>query len=106
MRAPSRRTVSAALRLVRWANALIAAAGVVVGAWWAGWGDVSTIALASLAAIALTAAANSWNDLADVDIDRVAHPERPLIAETLSPGAAERIAMAAATGAVVCASDV
>jgi geranylgeranylglycerol-phosphate geranylgeranyltransferase len=106
MRAPSPRAVSAALRLARWANALIAAAGVLIGAWWAGWGDASAIALASLAAIALTAAANTWNDLADIDIDFIAHPERPLPSGALSRASAERIAMAAATGAVASASAV
>ena len=106
MRVPSTRAISAALRLTRWANALIAAAGVLVGAWWAGWGDTSAIALASIAAIALTAAANTWNDLADIDIDRIAHPERPLPSGALSRGAAERIGMVAATGAVVSASAV
>ena len=106
MRVPSTRAVSAALRLMRWANALIAAAGVLVGAWWAGWGDTSAIALASIAAIALTAAANSWNDLADIDIDRVAHPERPLPSGALSRAAAERFGMVAATVAVASASAV
>jgi geranylgeranylglycerol-phosphate geranylgeranyltransferase len=106
MRVPSTRAVSAALRLTRWANALIAAAGVLVGAWWAGWGDTSAIALASIAAIALTAAANTWNDLADIDIDRIAHPERPLPSGALSRAAAERIGMMAATGAVASASAV
>jgi geranylgeranylglycerol-phosphate geranylgeranyltransferase len=106
MRAPSRRAVSAALRLVRWANALTAAAGVAVGAWWAGWGDASLVGLAALAAIGLTAAANVWNDLADVEIDRVAHPDRPLVTGSVSPNAADRLAMAAAIGAVLAASDV
>ena len=106
MRARSRRAISAALRLARWANALIAAAGVLVGAWWAGWGDASAIALTALAAIGLTAAANAWNDIADVDIDRVAHPERPLVAGALSLDDADRIAIVAAAGAVVCASEV
>jgi geranylgeranylglycerol-phosphate geranylgeranyltransferase len=106
MRAPSRRAVSAALRLVRWANALIAAAGVCIGAWWAGWGDASAIGLTALAAVGLTAAANVWNDMADVDIDRVAHPERPLVIGDLSLDNADRIAIFAATGAVVCASNV
>jgi geranylgeranylglycerol-phosphate geranylgeranyltransferase len=91
---------------MRWANALIAAAGVLVGAWWAGWGDSSLIALASIAAIALTAAANTWNDLADIHIDRIAHPERPLPSGALSRAAAERIGMVAATGAVASASAV
>jgi geranylgeranylglycerol-phosphate geranylgeranyltransferase len=94
------------LALVRWANALIAAGGVLVGAWWAGWGNPSAIALAALAAIGLTAAANTWNDIADVDIDRAAHPERPLVTHELSLDGADRIAIVAATGAVVCASNV
>ncbi len=106
MRARSRRAASAALRLVRWANALTAAAGVLVGAWWAGWGDASAIALAALAAIGLTAAANVWNDIADVDIDRTAHPERPLVKGAILLDQADRIAIFAATAAVVCASNV
>ena len=106
MRAPSLRTGSAALRLARWGNALIAAAGVAVGAWWAGGGAAGSIALASAAALALTVSANAWNDLADIDIDRFAHPKRPLPSCALSPALAERIAMAAATVAVACASAV
>jgi geranylgeranylglycerol-phosphate geranylgeranyltransferase len=109
MRARSPLALSAALRLVRWVNALTAAAGVVVGAWWAGWagwGSARAIAFAALAAIALTAAANAWNDLADIHIDRVAHPERPLPSGALRLASAEQIAMAAATAAVVCASEV
>jgi geranylgeranylglycerol-phosphate geranylgeranyltransferase len=109
MRAPSPLALSAALRLVRWANALTAAAGVVVGAWWA-TSELAEravpIALAALAAIALTAAANSWNDLADIDIDCVAHPDRPLPSGALTPAAAERIAMLSATAAVALASAV
>ncbi|MEP7086153.1 MAG: UbiA family prenyltransferase [Gemmatimonadota bacterium] len=107
MRAPSRRELSAALRLARWTNALTAAAGVLVGAWWA-VSDLAplagSVALAALAAIGLTIAANSWNDLADIDIDRMAHPERPLPSFALPPAAAETIAMAAAIAAVVFAS--
>lgn len=91
---------------MRWTNALTAAAGVVVGAWWAGWGDPWLVALAALAAIGLTAAANAWNDLADVDIDRAAHAGRPLVTGALSRDAADRIAMLGAIGAVLAASDV
>ena len=97
---------SAELRLVRWANALTAASGVVVGAWWAGWGHFWPVALASLAALGLTGAANAWNDMADVEIDRVAHPGRPLVTGELSMREADRIAMAAAVGAVLAASNV
>ena len=97
---------SALLQLVRWANALTAAAGVIIGAWWAGWGPLEPIALTALAAIGLTAAANSWNDLADVAIDFVAHPDRPLPAGRLSVAEADRVGMAAATIAVIAASMV
>src|SRR3954468_4366315 len=106
MLAPSPRAVKGALRLVRWANALTAAAGVVVGAWWAGWGDPARIAFTAIAAIGLTAAANGWNDLADIEIDRVAHPERPLVTGAINPALADRIAMFAATAAVLAASNV
>jgi geranylgeranylglycerol-phosphate geranylgeranyltransferase len=94
------------LRLVRWANALTAAAGVVVGAWWAGWGDFRPVALAAFAALGLTAAANAWNDMADVAIDRIAHPGRPLVTGELSMREADRIAMAGAVSAVLAASGV
>jgi geranylgeranylglycerol-phosphate geranylgeranyltransferase len=97
---------SGGLRLVRWANALTAASGVAVGAWWAGWGDARPIALAALSAIGLTAAANAWNDMADVQIDRIAHPERPLVTGALSMREADRIAMMGAMGAVLAASGV
>ena len=106
MRVLSLHGVEPGLRLVRWANALTAAAGVVVGAWWSGWGDAQAVALAALAAIGLTAAANAWNDLADIAIDLTAHSDRPLPSGAISPAAAERIAMAAATFATICASFV
>ncbi len=109
MRAPSPRAVSAAFALARWANALTAAAGVVVGAWWASSAlaaRAGPVALAALAAIALTVAANAWNDLADIEIDRIAHPARPLPSGTLSPAIADSMAMGAATTAVVGASAV
>jgi geranylgeranylglycerol-phosphate geranylgeranyltransferase len=106
MHAPSRRAISAALRLVRWPNALTAAAGVVVGAWWAGWGHPALIGRAALAAIGLTVAANTWNDLADIAIDRLAHPDRPLLTGVMSERAADRIAMVGAIAAVLAASDV
>lgn len=81
------RSVEALLALARWPNAALAALGVVFGAWWAGSGPaagagapgvVPRVALAALGAVALTVAANAWNDAADVEIDRLAHPARPL----------------------------
>jgi geranylgeranylglycerol-phosphate geranylgeranyltransferase len=102
----SPRAFSAELRLVRWANALTAAAGVLIGAWWVGWTDFRPVALAAFAALGLTAAANAWNDMADVAIDRIAHPARPLVSGALSLREADRIALAGAVSAVLASSAV
>ncbi|MFL5582628.1 MAG: UbiA family prenyltransferase [Gemmatimonadaceae bacterium] len=75
---------------------------MLVGAWWAG-GSTRTVpvGLAALAAVALTAFANAYNDYRDVGIDRVAHPARPLPSGRLSLRAARYTALAAAAGALV-----
>ena len=90
------RSFKALAALARWPNALLAAAGVAVGAWWAHGPIGVPVAWAGLAAIAITAAANAWNDVADVAIDRVAHPARPLPSGALTPDAASRFAWGAA----------
>ena len=99
------RSVSAVLALARWPNALLSASGVVFGAWWAGWGElgagaVRPVSLAALGAIALTVTANVWNDLADIDVDRRAHPARALPSGRVSLAAARRIAAVAAIAGV------
>src|SRR5687767_9580328 len=66
------------LTLLRWRNALLAGAGVLAGAWWGAGRVTLGVALVTAAAFALTAVANAANDIADIEIDRVAHPERPL----------------------------
>lgn len=104
MSARWRDAARAAAALARWPNALIAAAGVLFGAWWVGWGSTRAIVLAALAALPLTAAANAWNDLADVDIDRGAHPRRPLPSGRLSAAAARLLAAGAAAAGVILAS--
>jgi len=70
--------VIAILRLVRLQNGFIAALGVLVGAWWAAGtlADPRTM-LAAVSAVLLASFANAFNDVCDVDIDRVAHPSRP-----------------------------
>ena len=90
----------ALLDIARWRNALIAAVGVYVGAWWAARDAEQPATLAAaLAAIALTGYANAFNDLADVAIDRTAHPERPLPRGVLKPRAVQMFAaLLAATG--------
>jgi geranylgeranylglycerol-phosphate geranylgeranyltransferase len=91
----------AVARLTRLHNGLIAAAGVWVGARWAGAGLAPARAtLVALGAIALAAFANSVNDYFDVEIDRIVHPNRPLPAGELSPGAALATAAVAAIVAV------
>ena len=96
---------SAIASLVRWPNALIAGAGVALGAWWAGGRiDDGRVIAAIAAALALAAFANTVNDIHDIDIDRVAHPGRPLPAGRVSPRAARTVAMIAAATALLAAT--
>ena len=91
--------------VARWKNGAIAAVGVLVGAWWCAH-DLGRRAtwLAALAAVALTAYATAFNDLLDVDIDRRAHPRRPLPAGALTPRAVRAFAIVMAALGVLCAS--
>ncbi len=98
------RSISALLELARWENALIASLGVLFGAWWVGWGSELPIAFAMLAALPLTAAANAWNDIADIGIDRRAHPARPLPSGRVTIAKARRFAASCAFAGVLLAS--
>jgi len=96
------------LRLMRPANALVAAAGAYVGALLAraAWEPTIPVGAAMLAAFAFAAAGNVRNDLGDVPVDRVAHPDRPLARGAVSPASAGVLAMglymlALAAGALV-----
>lgn len=91
------------LRLLRVQNGAIAALGVLVGAAWANGAAKGGegVLVVALAAIALAGFANATNDYCDVEIDRVAHPERPLPSGALAPGAA--IAAAIVAGGVALA---
>ncbi|HWE43122.1 MAG TPA: UbiA family prenyltransferase [Gemmatimonadaceae bacterium] len=94
----------ALLEVARWRNALIAAVGVYVGAWWAMRDATRPATLAAaLAAIALTGYANAFNDLADIAIDRAAHPARPLPSGTLRPRTVRRFAALLAAGGIALA---
>jgi geranylgeranylglycerol-phosphate geranylgeranyltransferase len=88
----SARSVEALVRLARWPNVVLSALGVAFGAWWVGWGPVAAIAFAAGGAACLTVTANVWNDLADIEIDRLAHPERPLPSGLVSARAARQVA--------------
>ena len=79
--------------IARWRNAIIAAVAVYVGAWWAARDAMRPATLyAAIAAVALTGYANAFNDLADIAIDRAAHPDRPLPRGAVSPRAVQRLA--------------
>lgn len=69
-----------AVRLLRPANALVTAAAAYVGALLAGgaWIPAGAVWAGLVASFAFAAAGNVRNDLGDVEIDRTAHPERPL----------------------------
>jgi geranylgeranylglycerol-phosphate geranylgeranyltransferase len=91
---------------VRWRNALLSAIGVWVGAWWVGSWRSWDVFLAALTAATLTAVANTWNDIADADIDRLAHPERPLPSGALSAATAQRTARIAMVASVLSSAAV
>ena len=97
-----------AVRLVRPSNALVSAAATYVGYAVAAAplppGFPAAPLLAAMAAsVAFTAAGNIRNDLGDVDIDRAAHPDRPLVTGAMTPRAARVLAIAAYAAAVVAA---
>jgi geranylgeranylglycerol-phosphate geranylgeranyltransferase len=101
----SGRAALAILALVRWENALLSVAGVILGAWWATGrpNQPETIAMAGVAAL-LTAFANADNDVRDCEIDRVVHPSRPLPSGALSIETARIVVGLSAAGALVLAS--
>lgn len=86
--------ILAGLRLLRPANALVAAAGAYVGALLAGaaWLPSPEVVAAGVAAFCFAAAGNVRNDLGDVAIDRVAHPDRPLVTGAVDVRAARVLA--------------
>jgi geranylgeranylglycerol-phosphate geranylgeranyltransferase len=57
-----------------------------------------------VAAFALTAVANATNDMADVGIDRIAHPERPLPSGAITVAGAKRFAIACSVIALALTS--
>jgi geranylgeranylglycerol-phosphate geranylgeranyltransferase len=92
------------LRLVRVVNCLLAAIGVVVGAYLTlepfDWLPLGLIALS---AFLVCAGGNVFNDLRDVELDRLAHPERVLPSEKLSPRFARGLGLALSGLAVILA---
>lgn len=88
------------LRLIRFHNLVVAAAGVLAGGWIA-LGRLTTpnvLVLAAVAAVGFGAAGNALNDLWDRPADRINRPggERPLAAGRLEPGTAHLCVAASA----------
>jgi geranylgeranylglycerol-phosphate geranylgeranyltransferase len=95
------------LRLIRFANCLLAAVGVAVGAWMTSSGAVYfSPVVAALAAFLVCAAGNVVNDIVDLDIDRVNRPRRVLVRGVVSIPAAKRLAIALNLLALVLALSV
>jgi len=83
--------VGALVAVARPLNCAITALSVLVGALTSGrlaWGWPLAVAAASAALI--TGAGNAYNDLRDLDIDRINRPLRPLPSGRLSPRGARR----------------
>ncbi len=82
------------LRLVRIGNVATIAGGAALGGLLALHGDaaggvaVGPLALAALSAALVGAGGNAFNDLADLPIDRVNRPRRPLPSGRVAPGTA------------------
>ena len=83
--------LSALFLLPRPLNGLITALSVGIGALTAAQAPAwSALLLAALSAALINGAGNAFNDLMDIDIDRINRPLRPLPAGRLSPSAARR----------------
>lgn len=82
-------SIGAYVELMRPKNLVLAGATVPLGAYFALMSDgepfpISAVALHALAVIFFTGAGNAMNDIKDADIDRTAHPQRPLPSERLT----------------------
>jgi geranylgeranylglycerol-phosphate geranylgeranyltransferase len=91
-------------RMARPANALVAGASAWAGALLAGAGLLPSlrVAAAILAAIAFAGAGNLRNDVLDVEVDRVAHPDRPLVRGEATARQANALAVALYLVALTC----
>ncbi len=74
------------IALSRPVNGLITAFSVAIGALCAqGTAEVIPLAKAALSALLINAAGNAFNDIIDIDIDRINRPRRPLPSGRISP---------------------
>jgi geranylgeranylglycerol-phosphate geranylgeranyltransferase len=77
------------LRLFRFGNGIMGILGVIIGAFIAVGFDIGdhvlNLVISSAVILAFMAGGNSLNDYIDIDIDKTAHPERPLPMGEISP---------------------
>ncbi len=83
---------SARLRLLRPGNALMAALGVLAGMYLVDPSPSQDWIAAPAAAFLITAFGNVLNDVRDVELDKIAHPERPLASGALDANQARLFA--------------
>jgi geranylgeranylglycerol-phosphate geranylgeranyltransferase len=77
------------LRLFRFGNGIMGILGVIIGAFIATGFDIGdhvlNLIISCVVVLAFMAGGNSINDYIDVDIDKTAHPERPLPRGEIAP---------------------
>ncbi len=82
-------SLTALLKLIRWQNCLITILVVIVAILLLpDYPAPVVFVLAALAAAMIAAYGNIFNDLVDLESDRINHPERPLPAGRISPSSA------------------
>ena len=83
------------LRLFRFGNGVMGIIGVIVGAFMAVGFDIGdhvlNLVISCFVILAFMAGGNSLNDFIDIEIDRTAHPERPLPKGEIAPRTARTI---------------
>tara|TARA_Y100000588_G_scaffold55716_1_gene53245 strand:+ start:21511 stop:22341 length:831 start_codon:yes stop_codon:yes gene_type:complete len=88
--------IRASIELLRPINGLITAGSVLLAAWLATGQLTLPAFIAAFSATLIAGFGNGHNDIVDVEVDRLAHPNRPLPASGISVHAARRVTWACA----------
>ena len=97
-------TIKGLYKLSRPLSTLTGVLAVLLGGYVAGTGEWGRIAVAALATLFVSAAANAWNDYRDIDIDRINQPQRPLPSGMVTPRAALYFSVTLAALSIVLAA--
>lgn len=97
-------TIRGFYQISRPLNALTGALAVVLGGYVAQTGEWGNVALAAVATVLVTAAANAWNDYRDIEIDKINQPHRALPSGLISPRAAWVFSLVMTGLAILCAA--